>query len=62
MKVGKPVFYVNRTIGEMLRIQAMNKSTNALALADGVEQLIPNFLGIPVRLCDQLLATEANVA
>ncbi len=61
LKIGKPVFYVNRTIREMLRIQAMNKSTNAMGLKMGSDQLVPDFQGIPVRLCDQLLSTEANV-
>lgn len=58
----KPAFYVNRTIREMLAIQAMNKSTNALRLAEGANQFSLDFLGVPVRLCDQLLSTEANVA
>jgi len=58
----RPVFYVNRTIKEMLGIQAMNKSTNALALTQGAEQFTTTFMGIPVRLCDQLLSTEAVVS
>ena len=62
LNMGTPVFYVNRTIKEMLEIQAMNKSTNAIKLADGAQQFDTTFLGIPVRLCDQLLSTEANVA
>lgn len=57
----RPVFYANRTIKEMLAIQAMNKSTNALGLAQGADQFTTNFLGIPIHLADQLLATEAIV-
>lgn len=60
--MGRPVWYVNRTIAEMLRIQAMNKSANALGLSEGQNQLTQNFLGIPIRLCDQLLSTEAVVS
>jgi len=58
----KPVFYVNRTIKEMLSIQAMNKSSNVLKLTEGANQFDVNFMGIPVRMSDQLLATESNVA
>ena len=62
MGMGTAVFYVNRTVREMLSIQAMNKSQNILSLAEGAHQFSVNFMGIPVRLCDQLLTTEANVA
>lgn len=58
----QPAFYVNRTIGEMLMIQAMNKSTNALGLTEAAGQFTTTFMGIPIRICDQLLSTEANVA
>lgn len=60
--MGRPVFYVNRTIKEMLSIQAMNKSANALGLEAGINQVGTSFLGIPIRMSDQLLSTEANVA
>ena len=62
MKMCKPVFYVNRTTREMLAIQAMNKSVAALGLAPGLEQFSIAFLGVPIRLCDQLLSTEAVVS
>ena len=58
----KPVFYVNRTLFEMLRIQAMNKSAAALSLTEGFGQFQTTFLGIPIRLVDQLLSTEAIVS
>lgn len=58
----KPVFYVNRTVKEMLEIQAMNKSQNAVRLMEGAQQFDVGVYNIPVRLCDQLLTTEANVA
>ena len=58
----RPVFYCNRTIKEMLEIQAMNKSVAALSLKEGMEQFTTTFKGIPIRLCDQLLSTEAIVS
>jgi len=67
LKKCRPVFYVNRTISEMLKIQAMNKSTAALSLTEGADQFgnqqfVTNFMGIPIRMCDQLLTTEALVS
>jgi hypothetical protein len=59
--MGKGVFYVNRTVRQMLMIQAMNKSTNALSLSEGAKQFEVNFLGVPIRLVDAILNTEANV-
>ena len=62
----KPAFYCNRTVYSMLRIQAMNKSNNALAIESGLSQFgTPqkwmSFLGVPIRRVDQLLNTESRV-
>jgi hypothetical protein len=59
--MGRPVFYVNRTIGEMLRVQALNKSQNALSIETASEQITTKFYGIPIRIVDALLSTEARV-
>lgn len=59
--MGRPVFYVNRTIGKMLRRQAMNKSQNALSIEVAQGQIMTMFLGIPIRICDQLLSTEGRI-
>jgi len=59
--MGRPVFYVNRTIGEMLRVQALNKSQNALGIVAAQGQITTTFLGIPIRIVDALLSTEARV-
>lgn len=59
--MGRPVFYVNRTIGEMLMVQALNKSQNALSIDQAMNQITVKFLGIPIRIVDQLLSTEARV-
>lgn len=59
--MGRPVFYVNRTVGEMLRVQALNKSQNALGIVAAQGQITTTFLGIPIRIVDALLSTEARV-
>ena len=63
------VFYCNRTVFSMLRIQALNKSANALAVVPALDQFGNpigrgelQFDGVPIRRCDQLLTTEAAVA
>lgn len=63
----KPVFYVNRTVFSMLKIQALDKSAAALSAGLALEQFGDgqarqlSFLGIPIRLCDALLETEAQI-
>jgi len=64
------VFYANRTVKEMLSIQALNKSQNALSIVEAARQFggvtvsMPElrFFGYPVRTVDQLLTTEAVVS
>ena len=57
----KPVFYANRTIAQMLDIQAMNKSN--LQLTAGMEEgkRKISLRGIPIRTVDALTETEARV-
>jgi hypothetical protein len=62
----KNVFYANRTVYEMLMIQALNKAQNALSVTDALNQFgittqTLKFLGYPIRMVDQLLNTEARV-
>lgn len=64
--LGKQVFYVNRTVASMLRIHALNKSNQAVTVEKALDQFgrtihDMHFLGIPVRICDALLETEAQV-
>lgn len=67
--MGTPVFYANRTVKEMLSIQALNKSQNALSITESLRQFGGvdvgmkelRFLGVPVRTVDRLLTTEARV-
>jgi len=63
----RPAFYANRTVLSNLRIQALQKSTAALSIQDGLNQFgqtiqETRFLGVPVRLVDQILNTEAAVS
>ena len=67
--MGKAAFYCNRTVMSMLKIQALNKSSNALGFAQAINQtggtslgqVEYNFLGIPLRQCDRLTLAEARV-
>lgn len=66
LNFGKPVFYMNRTVYSMLRIQALNKSQNVLAIEKGLNQFGTaaawmSFEGVPLRKVDALLNTEARV-
>jgi hypothetical protein len=63
---GRPVFYMNRTVYSMLRIQALNKSQNVLGVEKGLNQFGTaaawlSFEGVPLRTVDALLNTEARV-
>lgn len=66
--MGKPVFYMNRTVFSLLRVQALNKSQNAIAIEPGLNQFgnpmagNMSFFGIPIRRCDQILTTEATIS
>lgn len=65
--MGKPVFYMNRTCFSFLRIQALAKSNAALGIVPALNQFGNviggelQFMGIPIRRCDQLLTAEARV-
>lgn len=58
---GQQVICCNRTVREMLHIQALNKVNNQLYFddIDGVKLL--TFMGIPIINVDQLINTEARV-
>ena len=64
---GRPVFYMNRTVYSMLRIQALNKSSGVFGVEKGLNQFgtpysWTSFEGVPLRRVDQLLNTEATVS
>lgn len=58
----KLAFYMNRTVYSMLKIQALNKSANALSIEEALGQTELRFLGIPIRMCDALTLAEAVVS
>lgn len=62
LRMGRPAFYANRDVLEMLDIQAMEK-TNTLfnTIEDAQGQFVTTFRKIPIRCCDALLSTEAGI-
>lgn len=62
--MGKPVFYMNRTCFEMLDIQRRDDviSGGQLTYGEVDGKRVAFFRGIPVRIVDQLLETEAAVS
>lgn len=73
MGMGKAVFYANRTVKEMLSIQAMEKNQSVLSLQAAVQEfgkIAPGsvnngtvtVLGVPVRTVDRIDLTEATVS
>jgi hypothetical protein len=62
LSMGRPVFYVSRTVREMLDIQALNKASNQITLETFDGKRVTAFQGIPIRTCDQILETEAQVS
>lgn len=67
--MGNAVFYANRTVKEMLSIQALSKSQNALSISESLRQFGGvnvamqelRFMGVPVRTVDRIVTTEARV-
>lgn len=64
--MGRAAFYMNRTLYSMLRVQALNKSQNAIAVQPAINQFgtaanWTTFEGVPLRRVDKLLNTEARV-
>jgi len=63
---GKFAFYVNRTVASHLRLIGLDKSASAVTVEAGLNQFgqtihTTRFLGIPVRLVDKIINTEARV-
>lgn len=66
LAMGRAAFYANRTVYSMLRVAALNKSSNALSIENATNQFgtaykMTTFMGIPLRKVDQLLNTESRV-
>lgn len=58
---GKTVFVCNRTVREMMHIQALNKTNNCIQYMDVAGSKILTFWGVPILNCDQILSTESAV-
>ena len=61
LKTGQPVFYMNRTGRQWLDIQAATKDNVMLKISEFEGRPVREFLGIPIRTCDQILNTEPRV-
>lgn len=63
-----PVYYMNRTLYSMLRVQSMDKSQNAISWVQGLDETghplrgTLMFDGVPIRLNDQLLLNESAIS
>lgn len=64
LRMGKPAFYMNRTVFQMLDIQRRDDviSGGGITYKDVDGVMTPMFRGIPLRICDALLETEAAVS
>jgi hypothetical protein len=58
---GRPVFYMNRTVREYLRIGILEKISNSLVWDTVAGKQVMLFDGIPVRRTDQIIKTETRV-
>jgi hypothetical protein len=63
LKLGRPVFYMNRAVKTWADIQQTEKPTLGFhTVEDAQGNPLSAFRGIPIRLCDQLLNSEAKVS
>jgi hypothetical protein len=65
--MGRPAFYMNRTVHSGLALAALDRSQYVLKINEGLSQFgtpssYLSFLGVPLRRVDQLLNTEAVVS
>ncbi|MEQ9887616.1 major capsid protein [Pectobacterium zantedeschiae] len=59
--MGKPVFYMNRTVAQALDLQSLDKASLALSVKETEGEWWTTFRGIPLRETDAILETEARV-
>lgn len=60
-RMGRAVFYVNRTVRSFLRRQIVNKTNVWLNMEEVAGRKVMTFDGIPVKRVDAILNTEARV-
>lgn len=58
---GRTVIYMNRTVAAYLHILAMTQTTMQLSIGEYAGKRQVEFLGIPIRICDSVVNTEARV-
>jgi hypothetical protein len=62
LSMGRPAFYVNRTVRSMLRRQIANKvAASTLTIEQVAGKHVTLFDGIPVRRCDAITNTESGI-
>lgn len=61
LNAGRPVFYMNRTIREKLRLGILEKISNNLTWETVSGKRVMTFDDIPVKRVDQILKTESRV-
>lgn len=62
LNLGRPAFYVNRTVRSFLRRQMVNKTLQStLSMETVAGKKVMMFGEVPVRRCDSILSTEAQV-
>ena len=59
--MGRPIFYMNRTINEVLDLQSLEKSSLAISVKETEGEWWTGLRGVPIRETDALLETEARV-
>lgn len=59
--MGRPVLYCNKTIRSFLRRQITNKDNVYLTLENYSGKKVVEFDGIPIKRCDSILKTEAQI-
>lgn len=60
-KIGRPVIYCNRDVATALDLQAMSRSNLMLTYSEVDGHPQTSFRGIPIKVCDAILSTEAAV-
>lgn len=61
LKMGRAAFYMNRTVGQALDLQSLDKASLALSVKETEGDWWTTFRGIPIRETDAILETEARV-
>lgn len=61
MGMGRPVYYMNRTLNEYLDIQSLEKTSLGISVKETEGVWWNTFRNVPIRQCDALLETESRV-